>query len=549
MSKVIDYTIDLMIPAVILLHLFCSPYTKVEESFNIQATHDIIEYGIPLRNPSEAISANFDHVSFPGSVPRTFVGALALATVCKVLNAFCNLVDTGFRHQVFIRGVLGLANAGALLGVRRAIDTAFGKTAGRYFVFLQASTFHVMYYASRTLPNMFAMVLTSLALRNLILVNSMTTKSVKSAKRRRFTLYLLTAAGVIFRSEIAILLGFEALVLLKQRASLFNEIIPAGILGAAIGLATTVSVDSFFWQRFPLWPELVGFYYNTILGKSAEWGTSPFHFYFVNALPRLLLNPVTYLVCIPMAMSVTNYNVTSQNILLPHLGFIAVYSLLPHKEWRFIVYSVPAFLAIASAGASWIWTRRTKKVLYSVLTLALIASIAASFAASLGLLYISSLNYPGGEALQRLHELRIGHEKASVHMDDLACQTGITRFLQTQPLWTYDKTENQTQLHEPMFWQQFDFALAEHPETVIGSWRVIDTIQAFAGLKLRAEGEENALPLTAARGSLLHRAQIGYNSLALLVRSRFTMGYWPTVRMQPKLYILEKEPPSIYVHT
>jgi alpha-1,6-mannosyltransferase len=54
------------------------------------------------------------------------------------------------------RGVLGLLNAAALIQFKRAIDTAYGNVAGRWYVLLQASQFHVMFYASRTLPNMFA---------------------------------------------------------------------------------------------------------------------------------------------------------------------------------------------------------------------------------------------------------------------------------------------------------------------------------------------------------------------------------------------------------
>ena len=37
-------------------------------------------------------------------------------------------------------------------------------------------------------------------------------------------------------------------------------------------LALTVAVDSFFWQRWPLWPELYGVFFNVVQGKSAEWG-------------------------------------------------------------------------------------------------------------------------------------------------------------------------------------------------------------------------------------------------------------------------------------
>jgi alpha-1,6-mannosyltransferase len=79
----LDRLFYLLLPGVILLHLFVAPYTKVEESFNIQAIHDILVHGIPRENVSQFLTANYDHVSFPGSVPRTFVGALMLSGVAR----------------------------------------------------------------------------------------------------------------------------------------------------------------------------------------------------------------------------------------------------------------------------------------------------------------------------------------------------------------------------------------------------------------------------------------------------------------------------------
>lgn len=73
----------LLIPTFILIHLFASPYTKVEESFNIQAIHDILIHGIPAENADQFLTANYDHMTFPGSVPRTFAGALVLSGLSR----------------------------------------------------------------------------------------------------------------------------------------------------------------------------------------------------------------------------------------------------------------------------------------------------------------------------------------------------------------------------------------------------------------------------------------------------------------------------------
>ena len=73
----------LVFPSLVLLHLWVSPYTKVEESFNIQATHDILKYGVPTENAELRFKAQYDHMDFPGAVPRTFVGALVLSGLAK----------------------------------------------------------------------------------------------------------------------------------------------------------------------------------------------------------------------------------------------------------------------------------------------------------------------------------------------------------------------------------------------------------------------------------------------------------------------------------
>ena len=392
------------------------------------------------------------------------------------------------------------------------------------------------------------------------------TSDPKTTKRHcRLALYLFTIAGVVFRSEIAILLATQTLYLLsRRRASLTSDIIPAGLTGAAIGILLTVPIDSFFWQRLLLWPELSGFYYNTILGKSADWGTSPWHFYFLTAIPRLLLNPLSWTLCIPLALLTPVTRQRSMNMLLPALAFVGLYSLLPHKEWRFILYIVPSLTAVAGAGAAHIWTRRAKSPLHRLLSLALAASVLASFVASTALLRVSSLNYPGGEALGRLHALAHGEKSVvRVHLDNLACQTGVTRFLEMPPprtlvgaarrletLWVYDKTEDEERLLNPVFWQRFDYVLAERPEKAIGKWEVVDTVYGFGGVGLvrpgeRYGGEEGDVELGEARAAKdavsLSRVYDLWAVLERFARKRLTRGWWVRLRMESKIRILKRQ--------
>ena len=378
------------------------------------------------------------------------------------------------------------------------------------------------------------------------------------------SIYLLTLAGVIFRAELAVLLAAQVgYAYLQKRVTLTREILPAGIGGALIGLLVTVPVDSYFWQRIPLWPEFVGFYYNAIEGKSSDWGTSPWHFYFTNAVPRLMMNPITWQLCIPLAVGIKATRKASLDILVPLATFIGIYSLQPHKEWRFIVYAVPGLATVASIGANWIWTRRAKSTIYRFFSLVLLASTVGSFAASLGMLAISRLNYPGAEALSRLHGLAQGTERVvNVHLDTLSCTTGITRFSQKstylsspirdapRPLWFYDKTEDPEKLLSPAFWEEFDYALAEKPEKVIGRWEIVDVVDGFAGFAIlnpNEDGVKGRSILASVSATNPSKASGGRKLLELmrsvedLVRWRITGGWWIGVRMEPKIRIMKRQ--------
>jgi alpha-1,6-mannosyltransferase len=59
---------------------------------------------------------------------------------------------------LLVRAVLGLSNAIALIAFGKSVEKAFGSSAGIWFALFQASQFHINYYASRTLPNMFALI-------------------------------------------------------------------------------------------------------------------------------------------------------------------------------------------------------------------------------------------------------------------------------------------------------------------------------------------------------------------------------------------------------
>lgn len=377
----------------------------------------------------------------------------------------------------------------------------------------------------------------------------------KAHSRHRISLLLITVAGIIFRSELAVFLAMNTFFLLAtNRARIITDIIPAGIVGLIVGLSTTVLIDSYFWQQFPLWPEFSAFKFNVLSGQSSEWGTSPWYFYFVDALPRLLMNPLMWLVGIPASLWASATRRASLSLLVPSLAFMALYSVLPHKEWRFIIYVVPALTASAAQGAAYIWTRRAKSLIYQLLALALGLSTLASFLVST-LVYLpaSAANYPGAHALQSVHRLADGTQSHIVlHMGNLACQTGVTRFLQldsddsvTATSWAYDKTENETVKATPEFWSFIDYALVEDVSEIpdyTERWQTVDTINSFAGFRIlragdNAHGEIEANIIRAVAGdagvALFERVRDG------LVRRFVTRGFWVEFRMEPRIRVVK----------
>ena len=92
--------LDALLFLLVSVYIWICPFTKVEESFNLQATHDIlfhrfnlsaypahcsIEFSLPFCSfffwniENILILPIYDHHEFPGVVPRTFLGPLVLS--------------------------------------------------------------------------------------------------------------------------------------------------------------------------------------------------------------------------------------------------------------------------------------------------------------------------------------------------------------------------------------------------------------------------------------------------------------------------------------
>lgn len=111
--------LDLLPLAVCWFYLLLCLYTKVEESFNLQATHDILYHRTQLTKvvvrifikldkiESSIPFLQYDHLEFPGVVPRTFIGPLALSALSFPM---VTLVQSKFTSQLIGKSPVALTH-------------------------------------------------------------------------------------------------------------------------------------------------------------------------------------------------------------------------------------------------------------------------------------------------------------------------------------------------------------------------------------------------------------------------------------------------------
>jgi alpha-1,6-mannosyltransferase len=135
---------------------------------------------------------------------------------------------------------------------------------------------------------------------------------------------------------------------------------------------------------------------------------------------------------------------------LPTIAFVALYSLLPHKELRFIFPALPMLNVAAALGLAKL-TRPIKKrggtfysltVYFGIVFFCLMNLWAVSI-----FVRAAHANYPGGNAFTALHSqtfrqryLKDGGSNLRIHIDVPPAMTGVTRFGQRRD-WSYSKEE------------------------------------------------------------------------------------------------------------
>ncbi|XP_042064323.1 dol-P-Man:Man(7)GlcNAc(2)-PP-Dol alpha-1,6-mannosyltransferase-like [Salvia splendens] len=450
------YGYDLLLGFIAAFYVFMAPFTKVEESFNVQAMHDILYHRHHIEQ--------YDHLEFPGVVPRTFIGSILVSALASPVALAASLLQYPKLYSLYaVRLALGFIILSSLRFFRIQIRKNFGSQVEAFFVILTAIQFHMLFYCTRPLPNILAFGLVNLAYGYWF--------------QRRFyaALNSLVFATIVFRCDILLLVSPLGLELLLTRSISLRKAVISCVIAASFFIGLTVMVDSVMWRRM-LWPELEVFWFNSVLNRSSEWGIHAFHWYFTSALPRSLL------VAYPLSVLGLFLDRRIRIYVIPVLSFVTLYSKLPHKELRFIISALPIFNLSAAIAASRIYNNR-KKSLWKYLNIAMLGLFLISLGCTILTFMASYENYPSAHALNALHKmgyLEHNPNDSWVHIDTFSAMNGISRFCENHEPWRYSKEEG---IPIQEFQQRnFTYLLSEHAQ--INGYKCLLSTTGFSGTRL-----------------------------------------------------------------
>ena len=275
---------------VAVVHVYKAPLTKVEESFNVQAVHDILYHGGTV--------IAYDHLEFPGVVPRTFlgmcaflyerldmyivhvyfcclevvllfnvpfllVGALVVAILSYPWKLLMDIYHVSKIHILLVsRCILACCVALSFSYFATCANQTGAQQVVHIFFILTLLQFHMPFYMSRFLPNTLAVVMTSIGLGDWI-----------SGRHTTRAVFMLTLAAIVFRCDAIIMVGLVGLHMLYTGQIGFFKAVRVGILAVLCSLVLSVGIDSYFWQRV-LWPEGEVLWFNTVLNKYVRFDMS-----------------------------------------------------------------------------------------------------------------------------------------------------------------------------------------------------------------------------------------------------------------------------------
>ncbi|KAG5538759.1 hypothetical protein RHGRI_019344 [Rhododendron griersonianum] len=504
LESVIGY--DLLLGSIAAFYVFMVPYTKVEESFNVQAMHDVLYHRHHLEDVSSvvwffdcypllsvALYLKFELI-FRQEVEHRLCAILVSILASPVVSVMSLLHLPKIYSLFAVRLVLGCIILWTIRYFRIQIRKKFGEQVEAFFVILTGIQFHVLFYCTRPLPNIMALGLVNLAYGNWL--------------KGHFyaALNCLIFATLIFRCDILLLLcplGLE--LLLTKSITLWKALkccIGTALFCIGWWNSLTVLVDTIMWKKF-VWPEFQVLWFNSVLNRSSEWGVS-----FVTRDTSLPL--VFHFSTSPfVACSISSFVGESRTLgvildrrvvfyILPVVSYVLLYSKLPHKELRFVISSVPMFNLSAAIAASRMYALQQQEKEFLEIASYHFAGIAHGqvgeflcFKWNSCIDYNLHMRYSKASKESRLQSEKLVYPHVGsltnnsterwVHIDPFSAMNGISRFCEDKFPWRYCKEEgipiqefNQT---------NFTYLLNEHSN--IHGFKCLFAVSGFSRVRLQ----------------------------------------------------------------
>ncbi|KAI9330015.1 Alg9-like mannosyltransferase family-domain-containing protein [Zopfochytrium polystomum] len=263
---------------------------------------------------------------------RGFMHPLLFAAVYKALSVMG--LDNSALFILAPKILQAMFAAAADVSVYLLAKRLYGPGPARWALFASLVSFFNFFCATRTFSNSIETSLTSLAL---LFWPWPGTSSEGVARRELLSLSIAAFACILRPTNVVIwlVMGTDRLARLNWmgRTSLISRAIAVSILAVAI----SVAVDSAYYGEWTLAP-LNFFYFNVARDIATFYGSNPWHWYLSQGVPLVFFTHTPFVVWAAFAPNPPDSTRIATRLVV---ATVAVYSALPHKEFRFVMPLLP----------------------------------------------------------------------------------------------------------------------------------------------------------------------------------------------------------------
>lgn len=269
---------------------------------------------------------------------RTSLVPVVFAKIFRLANLIG--VDYLLAGKVFC-GII--AAVGDIFTYKLALKVTKSRKIARYALWVSLASVFNFYAGTRAFSNTFEMVLTTICLYYW----PMTLDKLQSNWHllQFFFLTLLANVTVLLRPTNAALWGFMYLHLVYICRTDVIKLLAFSWVGSVGAIALQVAGNAFDMLYHKTYYPPVGMflYMNIMADVASYYGVMPWHFYLTSALPMLLM---TFLPFALWGLQKLGLRSLLVNIVLSQ---IALFSMVPHKEVRFLYFLLPLLhIAVAT---------------------------------------------------------------------------------------------------------------------------------------------------------------------------------------------------------